>query len=555
MSKMTPHLKMSFDPQTIEHLGVKMYSQIPNAIAELIANAFDADAHNVQVKLYDKGSKKSIHVIDDGVGMDFDDINTKFLRIGRNRRKDGANKSPSGKRKATGKKGLGKLALFGIGDIIEISTIKKGTGKQITFTLDWEVLIGTTDKDYQPKYTITDCDKKSHGTTIILKKLRRESPFDKDGLAVSLSKLFNFFDVDFSCLLSLNDGEAIQVTNDLKYKNIESQFEWIFPDFTASVEEKFSNSKKITGKIISTEKPIKPGLRGITLFANGRMVNAPEFFGIPESSHVFSYITGWLDINFIDDTTEDVISTNRQSLNWELPGIAELRIYLVSIIRKIVIEWRAKRKEAKVVTIGEQTHIDTTDWFGKLPNEIRGQVESLVEAIIDETDVATESQAKVIDMIHGLVPEYPYYHWRHIHAEVRDASKIPYENKDYYTAFLEAAKRYANKVRTNSKGNTSDDHPMMGAVFGSEKGVAKLLSVTKGYKRPNGTEFNKDTLENIENGQRELSQGIIRGCRNPVTHEEHADLKVSKLFDEKDCLDALSLLSHLFKRLDDAIKP
>ena len=30
-------LKMSFDPQTIEHLGVKMYSQLPNAIAELIS--------------------------------------------------------------------------------------------------------------------------------------------------------------------------------------------------------------------------------------------------------------------------------------------------------------------------------------------------------------------------------------------------------------------------------------------------------------------------------------------------------------------------------------
>ena len=37
-------LRMSFDPQTIEHLGVKMYSQIPNAVAELIANSYDADA-------------------------------------------------------------------------------------------------------------------------------------------------------------------------------------------------------------------------------------------------------------------------------------------------------------------------------------------------------------------------------------------------------------------------------------------------------------------------------------------------------------------------------
>ena len=126
-------LRMSFDPQTIEHLGVKMYSQIPHAVAELIANSYDADAGDVKVKLYDMGNDKRIEVVDDGVGMDFDEINEKFLRIGRNRRNDGADRSPSGNRKVTGKKGLGKLALFGIGDVIEVITVKKGSGKKITF--------------------------------------------------------------------------------------------------------------------------------------------------------------------------------------------------------------------------------------------------------------------------------------------------------------------------------------------------------------------------------------------------------------------------------------
>ena len=45
-----------------------------------------------------------------------------------------------------------------------------------------------------------------------------------------------------------------------------------------------------------TKKPLKPGLRGISLFANGRLVNAAEFFGVSESSHAFSYFTGWLDV-------------------------------------------------------------------------------------------------------------------------------------------------------------------------------------------------------------------------------------------------------------------
>jgi hypothetical protein len=46
--------------------------------------------------------------------------------------------------------------------------------------------------------------------------------------------------------------------------------------------------------------------------------------------------------------------------------------------------------------------------------------------------------------------------------------------------------------------------------------------------------------------------GIVTGGRNPVSHEEITDLKTSGLFSEIDCLDALSLLSHLYRRLEDA---
>ncbi len=86
MSEKKDELTMTFDPHTIEHLGIKMYSVLPNAMAELIANAYDAEADNVYIKLYDNDSGKKIVVSDDGVGMDFDEINDNFLRIGKKRR-------------------------------------------------------------------------------------------------------------------------------------------------------------------------------------------------------------------------------------------------------------------------------------------------------------------------------------------------------------------------------------------------------------------------------------------------------------------------------------
>lgn len=148
-------LKMSFDPHTIEHLGIKMYSRLPNAIAELIANAYDADAHNVFINITETEKNRSISVLDDGVGMTFDEINRKFLRIGRKRRIDDNGLSPSGKRKVTGRKGLGKLAFFGIGNTIEIET--KKAGKATKFIMNWNDIVNSEGTDYNPKFSITNC--------------------------------------------------------------------------------------------------------------------------------------------------------------------------------------------------------------------------------------------------------------------------------------------------------------------------------------------------------------------------------------------------------------
>jgi signal transduction histidine kinase len=69
---------MRFDPNTIEHLGVKMYSALPPIIAEIVSNSYDAEARKVDIFLDDTNSSKSITISDDGHGMNFSEINTKF---------------------------------------------------------------------------------------------------------------------------------------------------------------------------------------------------------------------------------------------------------------------------------------------------------------------------------------------------------------------------------------------------------------------------------------------------------------------------------------------
>lgn len=539
-------LEMRFDPNTIEHLGVKMYSQIPTAIAELVANSYDASAEHVLITLQD-GENKTVTVQDDGDGMTFAEINSCFLLIGRNRRLGGERTTTSG-RVVTGKKGLGKLALFGIGDTIEVSTAKDS--ERVTFKMNWSKLKETADSNYKPTIISRENCGEQKGTTITLSDLKRKSPFDQKALAISLSKLFNFFDETFSVVVKKGDNE-IQVNNELKYENLETQFEFPFPVFSAKIDADYEHKDDFHGKIITTEKPLKPGLRGITLFANGRLVNAPEFFGRSESSHFYSYVTGWLDVNFVDDWDEDVISTNRQSLNWDLDKTKVLRDFLQTVLSDVQKEWRRKRKEKKDQDLAAKTNINIPEWYEKLPDDIKPIVEGIV-ASIDDSQLTTDEQTRAIKKVHQLAPEYPHYHWRHLHDEVRDVSSAYYQNEDYYGAFLEAVKKYTNATRGKSgisHQQEANDYPLMAKAFHKDSGN---LCVTTNYTRPNGATFSPQTHTNIQDGQFHLSQGVIVGGRHPVAHEEVNDLRESDLFSEKDCLDMLSLISHLFKRLDNS---
>ncbi len=537
---------MSFDPHTIEHLGIKMYSVLPNAIAELIANAYDAEAHTVHVKLYNNNGNKRIAVIDDGVGMSFDDINNSFLRIGRKRRIGDEGLSLNGIRKVTGRKGLGKLAFFGIGDTIRITTYQNG--KCVKFTLSWSELMSTDSQEYEPQFSILECDVTQSGTTIELDDLKRKSDFDKDGLAISLSKLFNFFDDTFKVYISYNEEDEVLINNELKYQNLSPQIVWDFPN--EDVENKYLENHNVIGRILATEKPLKPGLRGITLFAHGRLVNAPEFFGVGESSHGYSYLTGWLNVDYIDELEEDVISTDRQSLSWDLPVTSELQVNLKQLLSAIERDWRNKRKIERQKQISGKVQIDIKDWYGKLPSDVKLGVENIVNNVVENSELADDKQIEVVGMLHSLIPEYANYHWRHMHATVKDASYEDYKNADFYRAVEEAIKRYETIIQKVS-GIKIDGQALMGAVFG--KNNAKL-SVTSKYKRIDGSDFSDSTKENIEDGQKFMSMGVMAGVRNPLVHEEKKELKTTNLFSEKDCLDILSLISHLFRRLDDAEK-
>lgn len=545
-------LKITFDPSTIEDLGVRMYSHLPPALAELVANAYDADAENVSLKLNDSGEKEII-VEDDGLGMSFDEINDKFLRIGRKRRtEDETEVTPKHGRKIIGKKGLGKLAFFGIAHEVEICT--KKDGKETVFKMAWKDIKKKKAGVYKPDIIKKDGDcLQPDGTRITLRKVQRKTGFSPEDLANSLSKIF-IVESNFRVEIWHNSHGPTVVSNEKRYDNLKKQVEWRIPD-DFEYENDYDKADQIVGHLIATEMPISPktNMRGIVLFSRKKMVNQPEYFSNSESSHFFSYLTGYLEVDFIDEFPDDVIATNRQSLNWEHEETRKLRAYLQGLIRLLEKDWRKKRRKKRNKQLKEKTGVNVSNWFQTLPKDIAEEMESIVVNIVQDSELSEKKQNRVVEGLHKIVPEYPKYHWRHLHSKVKEASETDYRRGDYYRALQETAKRYVSEVKMKSKfANPDSDYNLMNKVFGED---GSILRVTKKFRKPNGRgEFGIDTIKSIERGQKLLSSGVVAGCRNPLSHEEVSDLRDSGLFTEKDCLDALSLLSHLFRRLDSSQK-
>ena len=98
MSAKEEKLYLRFHGRIIDSLGIQMYQSPVAVIAELIANAWDADASKVEVELPENLSGEATMIVrDNGLGMTFEQCQELYLKVGYNRRiGEKASKTPEG---------------------------------------------------------------------------------------------------------------------------------------------------------------------------------------------------------------------------------------------------------------------------------------------------------------------------------------------------------------------------------------------------------------------------------------------------------------------------
>jgi hypothetical protein len=395
--------------RTLEHLGTQMYKRRDVALAELVANAWDAGATqvNISIPVPDQYSPvaSEITVVDNGLGMSADQVDTEYLVIGRNRRASG--QAAPAQRKIMGRKGVGKLAGFGLGRRMMVTTWQdEGTSKEL------EVL-GTL----RPVSTLEPFP---NGTRIAMKSLKHKTPPDISGLHQSLARRFSRTVV----------GEMSVLINDEPLRDLDIKFANREPtsgDAVAQVDE--ADDDTLIEYWAGFSKTVLPSeLQGFTILVNGKTAQAPPYFfgveGTASGQHGTKYLTGVITADYLDDGDDDEtdrISTDRQEIDWEDDATQSLKKWGDAFTRRLLRD-RLKAREDQA----EKNALDDVDLKRRL-DFLDGPSQAKARSFIRSLGKTEAEPDRILALSDTIIQAFEYRQFHDYITELDAASEDPEE--------------------------------------------------------------------------------------------------------------------------------
>ncbi len=389
--------QMTVAGQLFKHLGLQMYSGAVPAISELISNAYDAMAKNVWITLPTSRpiqQTDEIIVKDDGHGMSFEECNSHYLSVGRNRRSGESEwtKAYNGlkPRKVQGRKGIGKLAGFGIAERIDIRTLKD---KQIAhFALDFIALTKSPNfadaRGYVPETLSGDGTRTGGkpGTTVGLTQLKISRAIDEEEFKRGLARRLLILDKNFTVHLN---GKAIS--------RQEIPFQFRVPNRPGTWETMdLGNGQQISWWAGFCKDTIPDEeQRGFVVYVRGKLAQTPWFFDLSGGvwgQHGMQYLTGEVKADFLDESV-DLIATDRGTIRWEDPTAVPLKDWGRKKIRELLESWTDKRREAKAKSPKIVQYLELAE---KLPEKERKIFQVVVDRICAIPQLDKDKEGKDI---------------------------------------------------------------------------------------------------------------------------------------------------------------
>lgn len=394
---MTSPYVLTLDLRVLDHLGINLYSNAAAVLSEAVANAWDADAQLVKVNIHDA----EITIEDDGVGMVLKQINDRFLKAGYDKRTEEGEASAAG-RPFMGRKGIGKLALFSIAEVIRVHTRRGNETHAFEMRTSAIRAAIAAQKPYYP--TPITFEGPAKGTKIVLRELKKKRT------ATSVAALRKRIARRFSVIgLTSPNGDKFVV--DINTKPVGPndredlralEFLWEFGKKYLPASHCPNVSKrsvlngdvspahpewKVSGWLGAAEGPKKlkhdeaGSLNGIVVLARGRLIQENILDKLGYNRILVSYLTGQVEADFLDlEGVEDIATSDRQRLIEDDERYLALTEFLRRTLVSIQDSWTDMRNEAR----GKQAIVEVpalAEWLEDLPVSQRKNAEKLLGLI------------------------------------------------------------------------------------------------------------------------------------------------------------------------------
>ena len=376
-------LYLEFHGRVIEHLGIQMYQSPVNAMAELVANAWDADATSVEIELPETVTDPDATFVirDDGIGMGFGECQSFYLAVGRNRRGEDTEEQTAGGRPVLGRKGIGKFAGFGIASLVTVDSVSGATGERTVFCLDLDALTADDKPSTGPKeIDVVEYDppderrRDQHGTSITLSRLTIHRAPSENQFPISMARRFLLHQEQADFRVSVQ-GKPLPQSYDV------AGFEYQFPkDLLEPIEGvaidddgwgiETVDGRQIRWRFLFHKDTIdEEELKGVAVFAGGKLAQRPFFFNLTRGltgQHGAEYLAGQVVADFIDRLSADLIATERQRVNWEMVETAPLLEWGQARLRRVFKVWVKLRAAEKTRRLEERL-VGFADRLERLP--------------------------------------------------------------------------------------------------------------------------------------------------------------------------------------------
>lgn len=139
LTKLEPgSVRFSVDAGLVSRLGRELVARQETAVAELVKNAYDADAREVTLIFSEVDAPGGrLEIRDDGLGMTREQLINGFMRLSSSEKVEHPT-SPRCKRQRAGRKGIGRFAVQRLGCKLTIRTQTKDSPIALEVVIDWD---------------------------------------------------------------------------------------------------------------------------------------------------------------------------------------------------------------------------------------------------------------------------------------------------------------------------------------------------------------------------------------------------------------------------------